>query len=66
MQEKEGGPDRSDSDNKSFSMTLNELAIKARTYCNFEFQQESPTSTDIKLNGVRINKTGLEYMDLNL
>ena len=37
---KEGGPDRFVSDNQSSSVTLLELAIKARkTYCDFEFQQ---------------------------
>ena len=30
IQKKEGGPDRSVSDNKSSSVTLNELAMKAR------------------------------------
>ena len=30
IQKKEGGPDRSVSDNQSSSMTLNELAMKAR------------------------------------
>ena len=30
IQEKEGGPDRSVSNNQSFSVTLNELAMKAR------------------------------------
>ena len=30
IQEKEGGPDRSVSDNQSSSVTLNELAMKAR------------------------------------
>ena len=30
IQKKEGGPDRSVSDNQSSSVTLNELAIKAR------------------------------------
>ena len=48
---KEGGPDKSVSDNQSSSVTLNELAIKARKYCNFEFQQGSPTLPDINLNG---------------
>ena len=31
IQKKEGGPDRSVSDNQSSSVTLNELAMKART-----------------------------------
>ena len=30
IQKKEGGPDRSVSDNQSSSVTLNELAVKAR------------------------------------
>ena len=55
---KEGGPDRSVSDNQSSSVTLNELAMKARKkYCNFEFQQGSHTLTKINLNGVQITKT---------
>ena len=50
IQNKEGGPDRSVSDNQSSSVTLNELAMKARkTYCNFEFQH-SHTMTDINSN----------------
>ena len=32
IQKKEGGPDRSVSDNQSSSVTLNELAMKARKY----------------------------------
>ena len=40
IQKKEGGPDRSVSDNQSSSVTLNNLAIKARKpYCNFELQK---------------------------
>ena len=58
IQKKEGGPDRSVSDNQSSSVTLNELAMKARKrYCNFEFQQESHTLTDINRNGVQRTKT---------
>ena len=35
---KEDGPDRSVSDNQSSSVTLNELAMKARKkYCNYKF-----------------------------
>ena len=30
IQKKEGGPDRSVSDNQSYSVTLNELAMKAK------------------------------------
>ena len=55
---KECGPDRSVSDNQSSSVTLNELAMKARKkYCYLEFQQGSHTLTKINLNGVQINKT---------
>ena len=57
IQKKEGGPDRSVSDNQSSSVTLNELAMKARKYCNFEFQQGSHTLTEINLNGAQITKT---------
>ena len=57
IHQKEGGPDRSVLDNQSASVTLNELAMKARQYCNFEFQQGSHTLTNITLNGVRITKT---------
>ena len=58
IQKKEDGPDRSVSDNQSSSVTLNDLAMKARKqYCNFEFQQGSHTLTDINLNGVQIIKT---------
>ena len=32
IQKKEGGPDRSVSDNQSSSVTLNELAMKVRKY----------------------------------
>ena len=36
IRKKERGPNRFVSDNQSFSMTLNELAMKARkSYCNF-------------------------------
>ena len=55
IQKKEGGPDRSVSDNQSSSETLNELAMKARnSYCNFKLQQGSNTLTDINPNGVQI------------
>ena len=58
FQRKEGGPDRSVSDNQSSSVTLIELAMKARKKtCNFEFQQGSHTLTDINLNEVQITKT---------
>ena len=52
IQKKERGPDRSVSDNRISSVTLNELAEKAIIiYCHFEFQQKSHTMTDINLNG---------------
>ena len=35
IQKKEGGPDRSVSDNQSSSVTLNELAMKARKILKF-------------------------------
>ena len=55
IQKKERGPDRSVSDNQSSSVTLNELAMKARkSYCNFKFQQRSHTMTDISPNDVQI------------
>ena len=41
MQKKEGGPDRSVLDDQSSSVTLNELAMKARkSYCNFKLLQK--------------------------
>ena len=50
------------SDNQSSSVTLNELAKKARKiYCNFEFQRRSHTMTEINLNRAQITKTGREY-----
>ena len=55
IQKKERGPDRSVSDNQSFSVTLNELAMKARkSYCSFKFQQRSHTMTDISPKDVHI------------
>ena len=55
IQEKEGGPHRSVSDNQSSSVTLNKLAMKARkSYCNYKFKQRSHTVTDIKPNEVQI------------
>ena len=40
IRKKEGGSDRSVSENQSSSVALNKLAIKARKpYCNFELQQ---------------------------
>ena len=54
-QKKEGGPDRSVLENQSSSVTLNELAMKARkSYCNFKIQQRSHTMTDINPNEVQI------------
>ena len=48
IQKKEGGLDRSVSDNQSTPVTLNELAMKAsKSYCNFKIQQKSHTLTDI-------------------
>ena len=48
IQKKEGGPDRSVSDNQSSSVTLNELTMKARkSYCNFKLQQRSHIMTGI-------------------
>ena len=47
------------SDNQSSSVTLNELANKARKlYCNFEFQQRSHTMTEINQKRTQITKTG--------
>ena len=46
------------SDNQSSSVTLNELANKARKmYCNLEFQRRSHTMTEINLNRAQITKT---------
>ena len=53
IQKKEGGPDRSVSDNQSSSVILNELAIKARK----DTVISSFTLTDINRNGVQITKT---------
>ena len=55
IQKKEGRPDRSVLDDQSFSVILNELAMKARkSYCNFKLQQRSHTMTDINPNEVQI------------
>ena len=55
IQKKECEPDRSVSDNKSSSATLNELAMKDRkSYCNFKFQQRSQTMTHINPKEVQI------------
>ena len=53
IQKKEGGPDNFVSDIQSSSVTLNELAMKAGKYSNFEFQQGSQLLTDVNLNGVK-------------
>ena len=46
------------SDNQSSTVTLNELAKKARNiYCNSEFQRRSHTMTEINLNRAQITKT---------
>ena len=46
------------SDNQSSSVTLNELANKARKiYCYFEFQRISHTMTEIDLNRAQITET---------
>ena len=55
IQKKEVGLDRSVSDNQSSSVTLNEVAVKARkSYCNFKLQQRSHTMTDINPNEVQM------------
>ena len=55
IQKKEVGSDTSVSDNQSSSVTLNELATKARTsYCNLKLQQRTRTMTDINSNEVQI------------
>ena len=49
IQKKEGGPDRSVSDNQFSSVTLNELAMKARkSYCNFKFQKTKIKKVKVK------------------
>ena len=51
------------SDNQSSSVTLNELAKKARKiYYNFEFQRRSHTMTEINLNRAQITKTVSLYL----
>ena len=55
IEKKECGPDRSVSDNQSSSVTLNELAMKARKpYSNFKFKIRSHTMTDISPNDVQM------------
>ena len=58
IQKEKGGPDRSVSDNQTCSVTLHELAMKARkSYCNFKLQQRSHTMTDVNPNEVQILQT---------
>ena len=53
---KKVGSERSVSENQSSSVTLNELAMKARkSYCNFKLQQRSHTMTDINPNEVQMS-----------
>ena len=55
IKKKEGGPDRSVSDNLSSSVTLNKLEMKARRlYLNFKVQQRSHTITVINPSEVQI------------
>ena len=55
IQKKEGGPDRSVSDNNYSSVTLNKVAMKARkSYCNFKLQLRSHTMTYINPNEVQM------------
>ena len=55
IQKKEGGPDRSVSDNQSSSVTLNKPAMKARkSYCNFKLQLRRHTMTNINPNEVQM------------
>ena len=58
IQKKDGGPDRSVSDNHSSSGTLSELAMGVRkSNCNFKLQQRRHTMTDINPNEVQIIET---------
>ena len=59
IQKKEDGPDRSVSDNQSSSVTLNELAMKARkdTVISSFSKEVIVTLTAINRNGVHITKT---------
>ena len=55
IKKKEGGPDRTASDNQSSSVTLNELAMTDRkSLCNFKLKQRSHKMTDIDQNEVQI------------
>ena len=58
FQMKKGAPDKFVSDNQSFSVTLNELAIKARkTYSNCNFDNE------VSNNEVTLISTMKSYND---
>ena len=58
IQKKEGGPDRSVSENQSSSVTLNELVIRSESDTVISnFSTKSHTMTDIKPNMVQIIKT---------
>ena len=55
IKKKEGGPDRTASDNQSSSVTLNELAMTDRkSLCSFKLKQRSHKMTDIDQNEVQI------------
>ena len=61
IQKKKCGPDRSVSDNQSSSVSLHELAMKARkSYCNFKFQQRSHTMTHINPSDVQITNVEIK------
>ena len=64
IQKRKGGPDKSVSNDKFSSVTLNELAMKTRG--NILFQQCSQSKTDKNPNMVQIAKTCFEHMSLNL
>ena len=58
IQKKDGGPDRSVSDNQSSSVTLNKLAMKARQlYSNLKLHQRSHKMTIINPNKDQMIKT---------
>ena len=56
IQKKEDGPDRSVSDNQSTSVSMNELAMKARKNTVIRVSARK-SYIDINLNGVQIAKT---------
>ena len=67
IQKKEGGPDCTVSNIKLSSVTLNELAMKARERISIvisSFNKTAYKKTDINPNVVQILKTCLEYMGL--